>query len=127
MSVAVTMSRTTTVFQNIKRKRRVENKPSSRPKRIAASSYRLDQRVLETFFEFAAQTVDVDFDDVGGAFPVRVPQMLAEHPSRHDLPAVAHEHLQEAELRRREHDLDASPHDTPRGQVQSEVANLKMS
>ena len=41
----------------------------------------------------AAQPIDVDFDHVGGALPVGVPEVFAEHFAGNDLPGVPHEQL----------------------------------
>src|SRR6516225_2060143 len=92
--VGMTMSSTTAVFQAISRKRSERNIALTCSNRIAAPPHRLDRRVLEKLLKFVAQPVDVDLNHVGGAFPVGLPKVLAEHAPRHHLPGVAHEQLQ---------------------------------
>ena len=37
-------------------------------------------------------------DDVGDTFPVRFPQVFAQHPSRNDLAGKTHQEFEQAEL-----------------------------
>src|SRR5260370_4250363 len=123
--VTTTMTRTTTVTQRSSWKRSVENRSLSRPKRIAASSDRVDQGLLGAALQLAAQPVDVHLDDVGGPFPVGLPEVFAQHLARDDLPGMAHQHLQNAELGRRQLDLDAPACDAPGRQVERQIADLE--
>src|SRR5882724_8959545 len=121
--VTTTMTSTTTVTQRSSWKRRVENRSLSRPKRIAASSDCVDQGLLGAALQLAAQPVDVHLDDVGGPFPVGLPEVFAKHLARDDLPGMAHQHLQHAELSWRQLDLDAAACDAPGRQVECQIAD----
>src|SRR4051812_1020040 len=117
------MTKTTTTSQAITRKRRVRTRSLSPPEGIAASPDGVDQRLLRAALELGAEAVDVDLDDVRGPLPVGLPQLLTEHLARHHLPRVAHQHLQDAEFRRRQVDLHVAAGDPARRQVEDEVAD----
>src|SRR5690242_2628390 len=112
---ALTSTRMTMVFQNVSRKRSVRNRCLTGPKRIAPPSYGLDGRSGVVPVQLFANPVDVDLDDVRGAFPVGFPQVLAEHLARHHLPGVAEQQFEDAKFRGRQvDDLVAAEH-APRG------------
>src|SRR5438132_1533070 len=75
--VGSTINRTTPVFQAIRRKRRVRNTSLRRSKDIAPSPHGLDRGIDAGPLQLAAQTIDVHLDDVGRAFPVCFPDVLA--------------------------------------------------
>src|SRR6185436_616991 len=108
-SVNTTISSTTLVYHSVSRNRRLPKKISlrfsGRAKGITPPPDGLDQRPVEAFVQLTAQQVDVHFDDVRRPFPVRFPQVLAEHLPRHELPGMPQQEFQEAEFRRGQIDL----------------------
>src|ERR1041385_1388833 len=72
---------------------------------IAAASHGLNERFGHEFVELVAEPIDMHLDDVRRSFPIRFPEVLAKHLAGDDLPGVSHQHLQQAELGRRQIDL----------------------
>src|SRR5947207_248259 len=66
---------------------------------ITASSNGVDERFLVAALELGSEAIDVNLDDVGGAFPVGFPQAFAQHFACHDLAGMAHEEFENAEFR----------------------------
>src|SRR5260370_39694766 len=99
MLVMITITNTTSVIHKTRRNRSVEQNSLTRcTESIAASSHGVDQRLLGAALQLGAEPIDVHLDDVGGAFPVGLPQALAQHFAGDDLAGMAHEHFQDAEL-----------------------------
>src|SRR3954453_3529937 len=78
----------TTVFQNVSRNRSVPNRPSARAERIPPPPDRLGAGRRPVLPQLVPQPLDVDFQDVGRPLPVRLPQVLAQHPAGDDLAGV---------------------------------------
>src|SRR5487761_1116709 len=124
-SAPPTVSSTTAVFHTVNRNRKERKAPLRCPNGIASSSHRLDQRVLKFPFQFVAQAVDVYLDDVGGAFPVGVPKVFAEHLAGDHLPGVPHQQLEQAELGGSEIDLFFTAMHAAGGQIEGEIADFQ--
>src|SRR5262249_40412837 len=92
---------TTENIANMTRKRKLRRK-LVRAKGITSAPDRVDERLLDSLLQLIAQAVDVHFDHVGRAFPVRFPKAFAQHLARDNEPIVAHEHFENAELGRRQ-------------------------
>src|SRR5947209_2253264 len=101
MAVATTR-KTTRVIQAANRNRSVKKISLRRPECIATPSNGVDQRLLGAALELATEPINVDFDDVGGPFPVGFPEALAEHLAGNYLSRVTHEQFEDAELGGRE-------------------------
>src|SRR5215471_4293611 len=72
---------------------------------------RVDERVGLLAVDLAADTSDIDVDDVGRGVKVQIPYVLQQHRPRHDLAGIAHEIFQHLELARQELDrIAAAPH-----------------
>src|SRR5215469_14903349 len=97
-----TTTRTTVVFQSVRRKRKDWQKVLIRGNRITASSDGLNDRFIEAPIQFTAEAIDVNFDDIGHAFPVGIPDVFAQHLAGDDLAGMAHHELEKAEFRRAE-------------------------
>src|SRR4051794_2368569 len=97
--VTATRIKTTTVVQNIRRKRTVRTASLSRAKRIAASPDGVNDSFLAPLLQLAAQPIDVHFDDVGGPLPVGLPEAFAQHLARDHLAGMTHEQFENAEFR----------------------------
>src|SRR5262245_9130975 len=118
---SVTSSSTTTIIHNMIRKRMVACSFLKRSKSIAPAPNGVDERLFAPLLQLSAQTIDVYFNNVRGPFPVRCPQVLAEHLSRHDLSGMTHQHLQNAEFGRRQIDFVAAATDAARSQIERQL------
>src|ERR1019366_1496497 len=124
MYVTTTIRKTTSVIHMTRRKRKVEESSLSRcTESIAASSDRVNQRLFAAALKLGPEPIDVNFDDIGGPFPVGLPQAFAEHLARDDLPGMAHQHFEDAEFGRRQVDLGTAGGHAPRGQIKDQIAD----
>src|SRR5579883_35815 len=96
--VHVTRTRRTAVFQSVRRTRRVPRSTLILPYDIPSSPHGLNDRLLEAAIELTAYPRHVNLDHVGRSLPVRLPEMLAQHPPCDNLPGMSHEKLKKAKL-----------------------------
>src|ERR1700736_5077684 len=72
---------------------------------VSGAAHRLDQaRLVVLVIELAAQAADMGLDDRGVRVEMKLPDMLQQHRPRDDLPRVAHQIFEQAELARLELD-----------------------
>src|SRR5262245_59791778 len=84
----------------------------------------LDRLAAERLVDLLAQPADVDLHDVRVAVELEVPDVREDVGLRDDLPAVAHEELEDGELARRERDLLVATRASVGQRVELEVAGL---
>src|SRR5437660_1467088 len=76
---------------------------------IPDTAHCVDQRIGLLAVDLAAQTPDIDVDDVRGRIEMQVPDVLQQHRARHDVPLVAQQIFEQLELARQQGDLAAAP------------------
>src|SRR5579863_6647272 len=72
------------------------------------AAYCVDQRIGLLAVDLAANTPDIDVDDVGRRVEMDVPDALQQHRARHHLALVANEIFEHLEFPRQQFDLLAA-------------------
>ena len=90
---------------------------------IAGAANRMQDRLVETLLDLAAQPRDMDVDDVGLRIEMIVPDILEQHGARHHLAGMAHQIFEQAEFARLQRDLACCAADRMRQPVEFEIAD----
>src|SRR5262245_54131908 len=90
---------------------------------IPDTAHCVDQRIGLLAVDLAAQSPDIDVDDVGGGIEMQVPDMLQQHRARHDVAFVAHQVLEQLKFARQKLEIAAIAACDARHQVELEVAD----
>src|SRR6185312_5403648 len=122
---AATSKKATMEIQNVRRARSVPNTTLSFADGIAAAPHGLNDRLIEAAIQLAPEAVDVDLDNVRRSFPVRFPQVFAEHFTCDDLAVVAHQEFEQAEFGGGEVDVAVAAGDAAGGKIEVERADLQ--
>jgi hypothetical protein len=83
------------------------------------------RRMRGVVLDLLAEPRDVDVEGLGGAEPMRVPDLVHDPLSTKDLAGVRHQQMQEIELAGREHDRIPVLRDRPRRGVETEGSDLE--
>src|SRR6516225_6200842 len=70
---------------------------------------RMDQRIGVRVVHLAAQASDIDLNDIRRWIEVKIPDVLQQHPPRHDAVFVAHQIFQKLEFLGPKENLLAAP------------------
>src|SRR4051794_38634129 len=98
-----------------------ESRSSALAQHIADTAHGMEQRLAAAVVDLLAKPADVHVDDVGAGVEVIVPHFFEHHRPRDDLPLVAQQQLEQAELARLKVDAAAAPLNTARQQVHGEI------
>ena len=75
---------------------------------VSCAAFGMNQGWVEVFVDFAAQTRDVDVNDVGLRVKVVFPHFFEKHGAGDDLSGVAHQVFEQAEFARLQVDFFAA-------------------
>src|SRR5215471_11232306 len=92
---------------------------------ISDAANRMDQRIGLLVVDLAAQTADIDVDDIGRRIEIEIPDVLQHHGPRHHPAFVAHEIFQQLKLLGEKLDVRAAPARGARDQVNRQIADTK--
>src|SRR5262249_22587583 len=86
---------------------------------------RVDERVGLRAVDLAADTSDIDIDDVGRGVKMQIPYVLQEHRPRHRLAGVADEIFEHLEFARQQLDVAAAAPHRARDEIELEIAHAQ--
>src|SRR5262245_474566 len=81
---------------------------------IPNATDRVDKWVELSVVHFAADTPNIDVDDVGGGIEVEIPNVLQQHSPRNHPPLIANQILKQLEFSRKQADIPATSASGPR-------------
>src|SRR5436190_3813129 len=85
----------------------------------------MDERIGLLAVDLAADTPDIDVDDVGGGIEVKIPDVLQQQCARHDLALVANEVFENLKFARQELDIAPAARHRARNEVELEIADAQ--
>ena len=94
---------------------------------VAGTGHGPDQRIIEAFIEFAAQTMDMLVDHIVVGVEGVIPGTVEQHVAGHHLAAVAHEFFQQQCLAMLQRNHPALAHGGAGGAIQLQFAHLQLA
>src|SRR2546423_6610088 len=92
---------------------------------ISDAANGVDQWIGLGIVDLAADTSDIDVDDVGRGIEMQVPDMLEQHRARDHAAFVAHEIFEQLELARQQRNLAAAATGVARDQIDREISDTQ--
>jgi hypothetical protein len=92
---------------------------------VSDTANRMDQRISLLVVHLAAQASDIDVNDIHRWIEMKIPDVLQQHPRRHNAVFVAHQIFQKLEFLGQKENLLAAPAGRPRDQVDCEIADAQ--
>src|SRR6266853_4502351 len=90
------------------------------------AAYGMNERISLLAVDLAADTSDIDIDDVGRRVKMQIPYMLQQHRPRHDMTFVANQILQNLKFPRQQVDVPAAAAYGSRHEVEFKVADAQL-
>src|SRR5262252_7148577 len=88
---------------------------------VSNTANRMDQRISLLAVHLAAQASDIDVNDIRRWIEMKIPDVLQQHPPRHDAVFVAHQIFQKLEFLGSKENLFAASAGRPRDRVDCEI------
>jgi hypothetical protein len=92
---------------------------------VSDTANRMDQRISLLVVHLTAQASDIEVNDICRWIEMKIPDVLQQHPPRHDAVFVAHQIFQKLEFLGPKENLLAAPAGRPRDQVDCEIADAQ--